>query len=474
MAETNPLFRFFTNQAAQAGGKPCVQTVSHTLYHQDVLNYTGHFSALYKIIAADTLILNINNPLLLYVFCWTALANNCNLVLLPAIQQPALLNEYAKEMQNAKIITDIEACKGEGVFYTDKLPGPELLPAVLPGIAAEDQHCQDDKQIFFFSSGTTSVAKMVSTSYSQLLLALNCISKQNLMPYTYRQTVFITPPLYHSYGFSAMMEYSINGSTIVLPEERNFTGYLKTIANAGLSAVITAVEGVPYYHEQLKLAVKRCKLNALQHIGFGGDAVPMSLMEFYRAYSPAMTFSVRYGLTEIPSVISLLYLCADEPLQNNGTKVMPFFTFQFNNGASKTEGEIWVAYNNTAAEAYGISNLSEAFIFTGDTGYLAGNSLHITGRKKHLGKVKGFTVNTLVLENFLCRHSAIQEAAVIIENGELQVRAVAPTLTVVDISEMIKTALPPHYEPGKIELVNNIERTETGKIIRHSATTKQS
>ncbi len=474
MLKVNPVFQFFLSHAANAGVRPCVQTINHTLYHQDVLNYIGHFSALYKIAAGNTLIVNINNPLLLYVFCWTALANNCDLVLLPAINEPALLQFYAKDIQYAKIITDIEACKGaEGVCFVHKLPDMAVLStAEIPYNTKANQSDWEDKQLFFFSSGTTSSAKMVSTSYSQLLLALRCINNNKLMPYTYQQTVFITPPLYHSYGFSTMMEYSSNGSTIVFPEERNFTGYLKTIASSALGAKITAVEGVPYYHEQLKLVIKKCKLDGLRHIGFGGDAVAITLMEFYRAYQPEITFSIRYGLTEIPSVVSLLYLAPDEQLQNNGGKMMPFITFQFKNGAADNDGEIWVGYNKAVAADYGISKLPGEYVFTGDTGYLNGNSLHITGRKKYLGKVRGFTVNTQVLENFLQQHKGIRDAVVLLENGELEVKAVAPAITETEIRAYIQTSLPPHYEPGSILLVNNIERTETGKIIRHNAENK--
>jgi acyl-CoA synthetase (AMP-forming)/AMP-acid ligase II len=131
-----------------------------------------------------------------------------------------------------------------------------------------------------------------------------------------------------------------------------------------------------------------------------------------------------------------------------------------------------VSYKDGIADTYGISNLPEAPIFTGDTGYITGNTLFITGRKKHLGKVRGFTVNTQVLEHFLQQHHGIEDAVAMIENGELLVRVVAPTLSIHEVATSIELALPAHYMPGKIALVSILERTETGKIIRHNAETK--
>jgi acyl-coenzyme A synthetase/AMP-(fatty) acid ligase len=476
MQTVNPLFKFFLQQAAGSGSKPCVVTTGHTLYYQDVLNSIDYFTTLCGIQPGSTIVLNIDKPLLLYLLAWTGIANNCSLVLLPAVTEPALLRQYVKEIPAAVTITDIKDHNGEdAVCFIDTLPAFELLPAAASNTyAAVTEDLLEGKEIFFFTSGTTSAAKLTATGYHQLLLALKCISAENLMPYTAGQTVFITPPLYHSYGFSAMMEYGSNGSTIVLPEEKAISAYVKTIASRQLPAAITAIEGVPYYHEQLKLIIKKCRLEQLLHIGFGGDAVPIALMEFYRTYLPGLSFSIRYGLTEIPSVISLLFVSPGQPLQSNGGKLLPFIKTVIATIAEtgSDEGEISAGYDAAAAEKYGISQLPQQLISTGDTGYEQEGCLVITGRKKHLGKVNGFTVNTQVLENTLRKHNNVQDSCVVLEKNELRVQVVAAGITEQQVRQYIQAALPAYYQPASLLLVSSIARTETGKIIRHNVQQK--
>lgn len=464
MKPVNPVLHLLYRQPADH----CyLRTADRSFTYGEVLSAAEHLGEKYRM--EGTVALNFENPLLLCLFCWAALSRNAQLVLLPSITSREAVDRLLPH-PGIPIFTDMTSLNEEDdVCFVDSIPGG--IKALTPIEVVADDGLVAGKNLFFYSSGTTGQSKLVPVSYAQLIIALSCIRQEKLMKYTADQCLLLSPPLYHSYGFSAMMEYTSGGSSIVLPADKTLGGYLKILSSENLRTSITAVEGVPYFHEQLKLILHKLKLSSLRHVGFGGDAVSMKLLEFYRNHAPQVSFSIRYGLTEIPSVLSLLTLEPGDGLSNNGSRILPLYKVSLTKNEEGSDGDISVGYDLQTAAAYGpVQDLPIETISTGDTGYVTEGRLVITGRKKYMGKIRGYTVNAQVLEKLLSEQPFIEEACVILQGQKLfaQVQLAANSNAAEEeIRACIRQHLPDHYQPDQINLVNSIPRTETGKKIRH-------
>ncbi|HEY0067019.1 MAG TPA: class I adenylate-forming enzyme family protein [Flavisolibacter sp.] len=464
MNPVNPVLHLLYRQQAD---NCYLRTPDRSFTYGEVLSVAEHLAGKYRM--EGTVALNFENPLLLCLFCWAALSRNTQLVLLPSITGREALDRLLPH-SGIPVFTDIASLKEEDdVCFVDSIPGD--IQTFTPLEVVVDDGLVAGKNLFFYSSGTTGQSKLVPVSYAQLTIALNCIRREKLMEYTVGQCLLLSPPLYHSYGFSAMMEYTAGGSSLVLPADKTLGGYLKILGSEELRTSITAVEGVPYFHEQLKLILHKLKLSSLRHVGFGGDAVSMKLLEFYRSHAPQVSFSIRYGLTEIPSVLSLLTLQRGEELCSNGSRILPLYKVSLTKNEEGSDGDISVGYDLQSATSYGpVQDLPVETIPTGDTGYISEGRLVITGRKKYMGKIRGYTVNAQVLEKLLSEQPFIEEACVILQGQKLFAQVqLAPNSNAgeEEIRACIRQHLPDHYQPDQVNMVDSIARTETGKKIRH-------
>ncbi|MCT1525058.1 AMP-binding protein [Sphingobacterium hotanense] len=252
--------------------------------------------------------------------------------------------------------------------------------------------------IYFFSSGTTGKSKLIKTSYFQMLKAIECITFNDIMPYSYRQKVLISIPLFHSYGISAVVEYTQGGSSIILPKQRDSISPLQILLDKTISATITAIEGVPYFYKQLAIILERVELPKIRHIGFGGDTVPPELLHILYKEIGNSSFSIRYGVTEIPSVISLNFF---ESLSISDTttlgRVLPIYNVLIkdekgNSGSRNMFGELIIDCS--------VAHHERCLISTNDIVERTENSLIFRGRTTFI-KHRGYKINPVEIETFI-------------------------------------------------------------------------
>ncbi|WP_430409974.1 AMP-binding protein [Kordia sp.] len=316
--------------------------------------------------------------------------------------------------------------------------------------------------IYFYTSGTTGKSKFVKTTYYQIVHAINCIQDEELMPYAKHQNVLITVPLFHSYGLSCLVEYTAGNSKIVLPPTKDFITPIQCLFDKSISEHISAIEGVPYFYQQMALLLRRMQLPCLQHIGMGGDTVSQKLVDKFHAKNDSVTFSIRYGITEIPSVIGIRY-----------------FTYSTDCKPSKL-GKIPSIYNITIEKDQEDATIGELSIVhpflpnekkkiqTGDLFEHLGNEFNFISRKTFL-KYKGYKINPIEVETHVLAHPEIDDCKVLLSNRILTAEIVTndQTITLGRLKEFLKPRLTGFMIPDTIEIVESIKRTKTGKIIRH-------
>jgi acyl-CoA synthetase (AMP-forming)/AMP-acid ligase II len=115
----------------------------------------------------------------------------------------------------------------------------------------------------------------------------------------------------------------------------------------------------------------------------------------------------------------------------------------------------------------------EGWLHTGDVGYVDDDGhLFIVDRVKELIKYKGFQVAPAELEAILLSHPAIADAAVIPspdeEAGEVPKAFVVlkGEVSPEEIKEFVAERVAPHKKIRLLEIIDQIPKTASGKILR--------
>ena len=433
----------FDHLATKKPTETYLQTETTSYTYAELFAFTLAFEQQFLIENDQIIAFKIKNQALLIFCIWSCIKHKKSFVLLPFQTETTLEKSLLQEASCSFVISTKEE-KIPSKFSVDDLTSYQIKNE-------SENHQTNIKKstgIAFISSGTTGKPKLIWNTYSQVEKSLKSIRTNDFMPYCKNQQVLISPFLTHSYGFSALLEYTLGNSTIFIPSEASFAGVFGLITNKKIQLQITAIEGVPYFYKQLLVFKNKIHFSNLKHIGFGGDFVHETLLKSLHEIYDAASFSVRYGISEIPSVIGLnRFKNLDE--NTNTYTVLPEYSI-------KIEDEIIVQQTDDATQ-----------IATGDIGFLENGQLTIVGRKAAFLKVKGYKVSSNYIEKIILDSEMTQEVQVFSTNDRL-IANVIP-LSKYDKSKLIRFLqrnLPYYFMPDSIKEVETIERTSTGKIIR--------
>ena len=230
---------------------------------------------------------------------------------------------------------------------------------------------------------------------------------------------------------------------------------------------------MPHFYEQLVKLAGRLQPPRIVHLGFGGGAVSAITTEALQGYWPQARYSVRYGLTETPSVVShKVEALAQRRDPRAAGSVLSCHDVQITDAKGRSvergrEGEI-VLYKDNVAGYLGTAP-SEGFP-TGDLGFLErSGELFVTGRKAAFLKNRGFRVSPERIESLLMTMDGIRDGRVLMRDDRLHAELVAdgdagPPQSAV--TEYLAERLPAYCVPDAISFVPAIPRTASGKIRR--------
>ncbi|WP_420574461.1 AMP-binding protein [Kordia sp.] len=316
--------------------------------------------------------------------------------------------------------------------------------------------------IYFFTSGTTGKSKFIKTTYYQIVNAINCIQEEKRMPYTKNQRVLITAPLFHSYGLSCLIEYTAGDSQILLPPTKKYLNPIQCLFNKNISTKVSAIEGVPYFYQQLLLFIKRIQMPNLRHIGMGGDVVSQELLDTFHTKTDSVTFSIRYGITEIPSVISINYFTYSSDFKPHQLgEILSIYTINIEKEKDDaSQGELSI-------EHFYLPDVKKK-INTGDIFEQKADKFSFISRNTFI-KYRGYKINPIEIETYLRTHVAVDDCRVILINDTLTAEIVTTDtdLNLGVVKEYLKEELRDYVSPDRVKIVESIKRTKTGKIIRH-------
>jgi len=332
-----------------------------------------------------------------------------------------------------------------------------------------------------YSSGTTGLSKGVMLTHYNLIANMCISSVPN--PVDEKDTMIAVLPFFHIYGMVLIMCLAAyRGATLITMPRFDLEQFLQLVQDYK----VTCLSLVPPLI--LALAkhpiVDNYNLSSVRLISSG--AAPLG-EETEKACAQRLDCIVYqgYGLTEVAgaSHISYAQMTATKPgavgpsLPNTFTKVIDTDT-----GAELSHGEkgevlisgphVMKGYlNNAAATAATIDK--DGWFHTGDIGYADADSyFYIVDRVKELIKYKGYQVAPAELEAILVSHPDISDAAVIPsldeEAGEIPKALVVVTKKIAakDIMEFVAGQVSPHKKIRKLEFIDEIPKSASGKILR--------
>ncbi len=361
------------------------------------------------------------------------------------------------------------------------MPWPE---AGVPGVEAEPATIDQDLAGIIYTSGSTGDAKGVMLTHLNMVSAARSVS--TYLGLREDDVVFCALPLAFDYGLYQLLMSVRVGATLVL--ERSFAFPVKALEVMARERV-TVFPGVPTMFSLLTAlrGLEQYDLSALRMITNTAAALSEDHIRRLRALFPQATLFSMYGLTECkrvtylpPAQLDIRPTSVGRGMPNEEVWLVDEEGRRLPDGST---GELVIRGSNVmrgywekpeqTAERLRPGPLGEMVLYSGDIFRTdAEGWLYFVARKDDIIKSRGEKVSPREVENALCAHEGVLEAAVVGVPDEVLGEAVkafvvpreghAPSER--DIIRHCLGRLEPFMAPKYVEIVAELPKTDTGKI----------
>src|SRR4051794_3048716 len=359
-----------------------------------------------------------------------------------------------------------------------------------PGDGAPDTPAgPDDLVALPYSSGTTGLSKGVMLTHRNLVA--NILQGTAQQPVTADDTLVGVLPLFHIYGLTVVMNAVLrNGATLITMPRFDLEGFLGLVEEHRATKahlvppIVLALAKSPL--------VERFDLSSLTLVNSG--AAPLSA-ELQQAAAQRIDCPVvqGYGMTESSPVTHVTPLdparhrvgSIGPPVPNTECRIVDVASGD-ELGAGE-EGEVCVRGPQVMRgylddpEATAATVDADGWLHTGDVGRADDDGyVVLVDRVKELIKYKGYQVAPAELEAVLVQHPAVAEAAVVgrpdEEAGEVPKAFVALSgeATEEEIMAFVAERVAPYKRLRAVEVVDEIPKSPSGKILRRVLNERES
>ncbi len=339
---------------------------------------------------------------------------------------------------------------------------------------------KEDVAAILYTSGTTGTPKGAMLTHRNLLFNVNSVLQ---ILRVNENDVFLTVlPLFHAFGATAGMITPLAAGAAIAAVPKFTAGDVAHVIKETKSTIFL---GVPSMYK-LFAGLPDERISDFRSLRFGisgGDALPAGVLKQFEEKFGVLIYEGD-GPTECSPVTAVnpiggkRKLCSiGKPVQGVEMKIMDDNGSELKNGEI---GEIAVRGDNVMKGYFKLPGDTKESFFgewfrTGDLGYRDDEDyFYIVDRKKDMIIVSGMNVYPRMLENVICRHPAVAEAAVVPEphplHGEVP-RAVVvlkPGASAArkDLLHFCSEHLGRHEMPRIIEIVEELPKTPTGKVLK--------
>ena len=343
-----------------------------------------------------------------------------------------------------------------------------------------NQEC--DIAVVLFTSGTTSTPKVVPLTHANLIKTIDTATGMFDLNKDDRSISVI--PLFHVYGivgplFSAV---SVGGSLVFLPSfnPQEFFRILQTLKITWYAAGPAIHYAVAEYAEKINADKDSYCLRLIRS---GGAPLPVKVIEKLKRCFDAVVVQ-GYGLTETAGLGTcnslLLGKIKDESVGVPTGCEIGIIDEQEKFLPQLASGEIVIRGENVTKGYENVSNSEQMFLQggwfrTGDQGYIDEDGhIFITGRIKEIINRGGVKISPYEIEEILCRHEDVMEAAVFAAPhsylGEVPMALAVLTpdssLTTEQLKEFLSDRISLAKVPAQILFVTKIPKSANGKVQR--------
>jgi len=332
-----------------------------------------------------------------------------------------------------------------------------------------------------YSSGTTGFSKGVMLTHRNLVA--NLIQAGAGIEIGERDKVMAFLPFFHIYGMTVIMNATLyHGGTLVSMQRFDLEPCLQAVQQHRVTRFFL----VPPIVVQLAKSpiVDKYNLSSVK-VAFSGAAPLDAATADAVSRRIGCRLSQGYGLTETSPVSHcvpdsqrvVVPGSVGTAVPNTQCKIVDVLSGR--ELGRNEDGEIWIRgpqvmkgyLNNPEATRNAID--ADGFFHTGDIGHIDDNDQYfIVDRLKELIKYKGFQVAPAELEALLLSNPKIADAAVIgvlDEEGEEVPKAfvvLKERISPDEIMEFVAARVAPHKKVRRVEIVEQIPKSPTGKILR--------
>lgn len=301
------------------------------------------------------------------------------------------------------------------IAVADDIPLPSAAPFAFAEVA------EDEPAVMLFTSGTTGKPKGAVLTHCNILHSVLHYRRH----YALREgeRCLLAVPASHVTGLVALLAVSVaTAGCLIIMREFKAARFLELAAREGMTYTLIVPAMIA-----LLLIDPRFDANALQQwrvCGFGGAPMPEATIGRINALLPGLALHNTYGATETtsPAVI----MPANEAAHRSGQIGLPaaccdllVMDDQGRELPSGEQGEIWMAgpmvspgyWNDPVATD---ASFTHGFWRSGDVGSRdAQGYVSLHDRLKDMINRGGYKVWSVEVENALCAHPAVVEAAVV-------------------------------------------------------------
>jgi acyl-CoA synthetase (AMP-forming)/AMP-acid ligase II len=368
------------------------------------------------------------------------------------------------------------------IFVIGEAEGTVPFASLLAGGVAPETHIDPEEDLVAlpYSSGTTGFSKGVMLTHRNLVA--NLAQAGSVIRIGEDEKIIAVLPFFHIYGMTVIMNGSLyNGATLVTMPRFELEPFLQAIQDHRITRLFLAPPIVVALAKHP--AVDKYDLSSVKVV-FSG-AAPLDA-EIARMCGDRLGCRViqGYGLTETSPVTHAVSDAAPEIVPGSVGPLIPNTECKIVDAAGRElgrneDGEFWIRgpqvmkgyLNNEEATRNAIDD--DGFLHTGDIGHVDDRDEYfIVDRLKELIKYKGFQVAPAELEAQLLSHPKVADAAVIgviDEEGEEIPKAfvvLKEPVATEEIMVWIAARVAPHKKIRRIEVVDEIPKSASGKILR--------
>jgi acyl-CoA synthetase (AMP-forming)/AMP-acid ligase II len=329
-----------------------------------------------------------------------------------------------------------------------------------------------------YSSGTTGLPKGVELTHANVVAQARQV--QPVLGLTDDDVVVGVAPFFHAIGQNLILPSSLRaGATVVTMPRFDLAGFLELIQRYRATStivvppVVLALAGHPLVDDY--------DLSSLRFLGCG--AAPLGA-EVEQRCADRLGCQVAQGFGMTEGTAAFAIAPPEAPRRGSAGRLLPSTQARIVDpgggdlGPGRT-GELWLrgpqvmrGYRNHP-EATAATIGPGGWLRTGDLCYFdADGYLFVVDRLKELIKYKGYQVAPAELEQLLCAHPAVADAAVVPRPdpvaGELPVAHVArrAEVSAAELEAWVADRVAPYKRLRGVQFVDQVPRSPTGKLLR--------